>query len=54
MKCKLCKRVEEKKLCPTCRDFLAWIYPGENPEEVIEKYEELKNIHFNLKRKKRK
>ena len=54
MKCKLCKRIEDTKLCPTCKDFLAWIYPGEDSEDVIEKYKELANIHFYLRGRKRK
>lgn len=54
MKCKLCKRVDDTKLCEECRRFLRWIYPNEDPEDVIEKYKELADIHFYLRRRKRK
>ncbi len=38
MKCKLCKKETEKKVCQTCHDFLQWNYPDENIENILDKY----------------
>jgi len=38
MKCELCKTECKKILCQTCRDFLKWMYPDDNPEEVLNNY----------------
>ncbi|HLC98285.1 MAG TPA: hypothetical protein VJC21_05920 [Candidatus Nanoarchaeia archaeon] len=54
MNCKLCKQETSVKVCTTCRDFLHWNYPGEKVEDVLEKYKELSDAHFYLRRRKRK
>jgi len=54
MKCKICKQEAEKKVCPTCQEFLEWAYPGERAEDIMKKYKELSDAHFHLRRRKRK
>jgi len=54
MNCKICKRETEGKLCTACRGYLKWRYPNEDPEVVLEKYKELSDAHFYLKRGRRK
>jgi len=46
--------MSEAKLCETCEDLLGWIYPDEEPETILEKYDELMEVHQFLRRKKRK
>jgi len=54
MNCKICKCETKGKLCNNCKKFLAWKYPNEDPEVVLEKYSALSDAHFYLKRRKRK
>jgi len=39
MKCKLCKKPASGILCNSCRDFLKWNYPNDDPEDVLQNYE---------------
>jgi len=54
MRCKVCGINVQSKLCDQCKDFLKWLYPEEEPEEIIQKYKELTEAHSFLRRKKRK
>ncbi len=38
MKCKLCGLTDQGVLCSNCRDFLKWMYPDDEPEEILELY----------------
>ncbi|MBS3137292.1 hypothetical protein J4232_02555 [Candidatus Woesearchaeota archaeon] len=52
MKCKLCKKETKTTLCRTCNDFLQWMYPKDNPEDILERYRKAdqKNGHKRLRK----
>ncbi|MBI4152103.1 hypothetical protein HY495_00195 [Candidatus Woesearchaeota archaeon] len=53
MKCKICDKQAKGLVCKTCQDFLAWLYPGKDPEDVLERYkaEYVKNCYARRRKK---
>lgn len=54
MKCKLCKKAVQRELCNSCRDFLKWTYPQDEPEDIVERYKDEHVRNDYLRRRKRK
>lgn len=53
MKCGMCKIETKGKLCETCKEYLEWIYPDEEPETILDKYDELSKVHYFLRSKRK-
>ena len=54
MKCEMCGKNNKAKLCATCHEFIGWAYPDEDPYQILIMYNDLKELHYFLREKKRK
>ena len=54
LNCEICEKKTNSRLCPTCNDYIGWIYPDEESERILDLYNELSEVHFYLKSKRRK
>jgi hypothetical protein len=54
MKCELCKKVANGRLCNTCWNFLKWNYPQDDPEDILDQYKEAYVRNYYLQGRKRK
>ena len=54
MKCKICEKSVQAKLCETCQEVMEWMYPDQDVNEIVEKYDELDDLQKYLRRGKRK